>query len=76
MDLFEEASQHYLVMTDEFSGWPVLFPMGKDTTAPAIIGRYREYFTQVGVPTVVHPDNGTQLVATAVKTSSPSGGPR
>ena len=68
MDLFEEAGQHYLVMTDEFLGWPVLFPMGKDTTAPAIISRYREYFTQVGVPTVVHPDNGRQLVATAVKT--------
>ena len=67
MDLFQEAGANYLVMTDEFSGYPVLFPMGRDTTAAAIIGRLRDYFVQAGVPTVLHPDNGRQLVAGSVR---------
>ena len=67
MDLFQEAGANYLVLTDEFSGYPVLFPMGSDTTAAAIIGRLRDFFVQAGVPTVLHPDNGRQLVALSVK---------
>jgi transposase InsO family protein len=62
-DFFEVAGRHYLVMTDEFSGCPMLYDVGQDTTANMVTRCLRQWFVQWGVPTVLRSDNGPQFVA-------------
>jgi transposase InsO family protein len=63
-DFFEVAGRHYLVMTDEFSGCPMLYDVGQDTTAHMVTRCLRQWFVQWGVPTVLRSDNGPQFAAT------------
>ena len=55
---------HYLVMVDQFSGWPqvVAFP-DENTTTHRLINAFCQFFTNVGAPVKIWTDNGWQFVA-------------
>ena len=55
---------HYLVMVDQFNGWPqvVAFP-DENTTTHRLINAFRQFFTNVGAPVKIWTDNGWQFVA-------------
>ena len=60
-DLLVQGGTHYLVVTDEFSGWPCLLPGAQDdvcgdSQAPGML------FLAHMVPTVFKSDNGPQFV--------------
>ena len=63
-DLCSVNSRHYLVMVDQFSGWPqvVAFP-DENTTARLLINAFRQFFTNVGASVRIWTDNGRQFVA-------------
>ena len=63
LDLCQFANKQYMVVTDEYSGWPDLHGLGTDTTAPAIIARLRQQFLAHTIPESVRPDNGPQFTA-------------
>jgi hypothetical protein len=62
-DFFEVAGSHYLVITDEFLGCPMLYSVGQDTTASMVVRCLQQWFIQWGVPTVLRSDNGPQFAA-------------
>ena len=58
-DIGEDDGRHFLVIIDQFSGWPhvVLFP-NKNTTANRLIIAFREFFVSSGgAPTKLWTDN-------------------
>ena len=57
-DFFQVANKHFLVIADRLSGWPVLVPCGRDTTASTIIRKFCCYFREVGVPVRLRTDGG------------------
>jgi hypothetical protein len=61
-DLGEFNGQHFLVLVDQFSGWPhvVRFP-NKNTSAKKIVDALREFFICVGAPVKFWSDNGGQF---------------
>ena len=63
-DLGEQNGQHFLVLVDQYSGWPhvVRFP-NCNTTAKKIVDALREFFISVGAPTKFWSDNGPQFRA-------------
>jgi transposase InsO family protein len=64
VDLGDVNGRNFLVMVDSFSGWPhvVAFSDTK-TSARAIIGHIRTFFSSVGVPVTFWSDNGPQFGA-------------
>uniref|UniRef100_A0A1Y1MUA0 RNA-directed DNA polymerase n=1 Tax=Photinus pyralis TaxID=7054 RepID=A0A1Y1MUA0_PHOPY len=66
-DLFEVADTHYLVLTDEFSGWPDITTLGTDTSSRRIIEALRNAFMNHARPVMLKPDNGRQFVSHEVQ---------
>ena len=65
-DLFQmDQTTHYMVITDEYSGWPEIYAMGRDTTAQKVIWAIRNFITAHGRPDIFKSDNGPQFVAQA-----------
>ncbi len=63
-DLGEVNGRHFLVIVDSFSGWPhVVAFRDKKTSARAIIGHIRTFFSSVGAPIAFWSDNGPQFGA-------------
>ena len=62
-DFFSVAGKHFLVYADRYSGWPVVFPCGSDTTAASTIRMFRHCFRDLGVPVRVRTDGGTQFTS-------------
>ncbi len=67
LDLCQFGAHHYLVITDEYSGWPDLHGLGSNTTANAVISKLRQQFLAHTVPESVRPDNGPQFAAAETK---------
>ena len=63
-DLGEFHDQHFLVLVDQFSGWPhvVRFP-NKSTSAKTVIDAMRDFFMSVGAPVRFWSDNGAQFAS-------------
>lgn len=63
-DIGTVNGRHFLIMVDQFSGWPhvVAFP-NKYTTSRRIIDALRQFFSNVGVPVKLWSDNGSQFTA-------------
>lgn len=63
-DLGTFRGRHFLVVVDQFSGWPhvVYFPDDK-TSARRVIEAARTFFTNVGVPVKFFSDNGPQFAS-------------
>ncbi|XP_045025183.1 uncharacterized protein LOC123469907 [Daphnia magna] len=63
-DLGEVNGRHFLVIVDSFSGWPhVVAFRDIKTSARAIIGHIRTFFSSVGAPVAFWSDNGPQFGA-------------
>ena len=60
---FSVAGKSFLVIVDRLSGWPVVFPCGKDTTAAATIKHFNRYFGEKGAPVRLRTDGGPQFTS-------------
>ena len=60
------GSQYILVIQDYFTKWPVAIPM-KDQTANTIVQALVSTFSNYGIPSVLHSDQGTNFESTILK---------
>ena len=67
-DLGTVDGRNYLIMVDQFSGWPhvVAYP-NINTSAKQVIEAARQFFSNVGAPVKFWSDNGPQFVAAEFK---------
>ena len=59
-DLFEIGKKHYLIVVDQYSGLPFVFPLNKLNTA-AIVKHIRELALEHGLPEQIISDGGPQF---------------
>ncbi|XP_064085391.1 uncharacterized protein K02A2.6-like [Macrobrachium nipponense] len=57
-DFFHVAGKSFLVIADRLSGWPVVVPCGRDTTAARVTRMFCVFFREVGVPLRLRTDGG------------------
>ena len=62
IDLYQIGSKDYLVVVDQFSGWPFAEKM-PSTTSAAVVAVLRRIFNMFGNPERIYMDNGTNLVS-------------
>lgn len=62
-DFFSVAGKNFLLYADRFSGWPVVFKCGTDTTSATTIRFFREAFRDLGVPIRLRTDGGPQFTS-------------
>ena len=67
-DLCHHGGSQYLILTDEYSGWPDLYAMPRVASARAVIDALRSQFMAHTVPEALHPDNGPQFAAAETRT--------
>ena len=61
-----QDSQYILVIQDYFTKWPVAIPM-KDQMANTIVQALLSTFSNYGIPSVLHSDQGTNFESTVLK---------
>ena len=62
-DLFSESGQSFLVLTDLFTGWPLVHRWYQDPTSGQIINVLKHWFSSTGIPVRLKSDNGPQYSA-------------
>ena len=63
VDLFHFAGSEYLLMTDIFSGWPVVGRLGSGATSTAVINRLKDWMTDKGIAVNLTSDGGPQFTS-------------
>lgn len=67
-DLAEVQGRHFLILVDQFSGWPDVVPFpNKNTTSAAIVKAFRSFFIGVGVPVKMWSDEDTKFISAETK---------
>jgi len=67
-DLGSFNGRHFLVLVDQYSGWPhVVAFSDSNTSAKRVITAVREFFISVGVPVKFWSDNGPQFASAEFK---------
>lgn len=67
-DLGEVNGRNFLIMVDQFSGWPHVVPFtNTNTSARQVIDAARQFFSNVGAPVRFWSDNGPQFKAAEFK---------
>ena len=61
IDLFELAGQTWLVMVDNFSGYPFAKQLRGSATTEVVWNSLHDWFLEVGFPTRIRSDNGPQF---------------
>ena len=64
---FQVAGKSFLVIVNILSGWPVIFPCGKDTTSVRVIRMFCRYFREVGVLLRLRTDGGPPFTSADFK---------
>lgn len=62
-DFFSIGGNHFLAITDRYSGWPVLFHFKHPPTAAKTIQNLRQLFCSIGCPTRIFTDGGLPFTA-------------
>ena len=65
-DYMELKGEHYVVMADRYSGWPVVVKTPK-FDSDELIGIFRTWFAQYGVPEFLTTDGGKQFTAEKIR---------
>ena len=65
-DLFEFKGQQYLILTDQYSRFPVIRRL-TSTTSSAVINHLKSIFAEHGIPTQLMTDNGLQYSSAEFK---------
>ena len=65
-DLFEFKGQQYLLLTDQYSRFPVIRRL-TSTTSSAVINHLKSIFAEHGIPTQLMTDNGPQFSSVEFK---------
>ena len=67
-DLGTVNGRNFLIMVDQFSGWPHVVPFANmNTSARQVIDAARQFFSNVGAPVKFWSDNGPQFKAAEFK---------
>ena len=66
-DFCYHAGKHYLIWVDCYSDWPIIVPMGTDTTTKHLLAALRVIFSQTAVPDILWTDRGLQFRAVICK---------
>ena len=66
-DQFSIGKREYLVIVDQYSGWPDVTELN-NASSSYIIKAMRKFFNTYGNPGKLHIDNGTNLVSEETKT--------
>ena len=61
MDLGSYAGNHWLIIIDQFSGWPIVRNLKKDTTTSRVTEDLLKMFEQYGLPEAIYSDGGPQF---------------
>ena len=68
MDFFTTGGKEFLVYTDRYSNWPVLFKFKRgDTSTKRVIEACRKCFADLGVPEKIRTDGGPQFKSSEFK---------
>jgi transposase InsO family protein len=62
-DLLTCNGLHYLVVVDNFSGWPYLASLGRDTMSQRVIKALQSFVEAHGAPAMFRSDGGPQLAS-------------
>jgi hypothetical protein len=65
IDLYQSGTRDYLIVVNQFSGWPFEEKMSS-TTSTAIVAVLRYFFNTLGNPEKIYMDNGPDLVSKEV----------
>lgn len=60
-DLFQYAGKTFLVVTEKFSGWPVVKHCLRDAISPTVIWLQKDCFTDKGIPLRLATNSGLQF---------------
>jgi len=63
MDIGSYAGLQWLIMIDQFSGWPLVRNLKKDTTTARIKKELLDVFQVYGLPEVIYSDGGPQFAS-------------
>lgn len=63
IDLYTLENDQYLLLVDEFSKYPEIVKLGKDTSSSNVIENIKSVFSRHGKPEILYSDNGPQLVS-------------
>jgi len=66
-DLGEVNGRQFLIMVDQFSGWPHVIPFTNHPSARQVVDAARQFFSNVGAPVRFWSDNGPQFKAAEFK---------
>lgn len=61
MDLAAYSGRQFLIMVDQFSMWPIVRNMGKDTTTSDVTALLVKVFNTFGIPEQIFSDGGPQF---------------
>ena len=63
MDLANYSGKQYLIIVDQFSGWPIARNLGKDAPTGAVTQLLLQVFETFGIPEVIFSDGGPQFIS-------------
>ena len=63
MDMAFYGGLQWLIVVDQFSGWPWIFRLGKDAPATTVVNCLKTNFANHGIPEVIYSDGGLQFKA-------------
>ena len=61
VDLFHVSGKAFLLLTDEFSGWPLIAPCGHKVLAKVVVRLLKDCFIDKGIPVKLFLDSGPQF---------------
>jgi len=62
-DFCSHGGQHYLILVDCCTDWPIIVPMGTNTTAPHLVATVHRSFCRTGISDIFWFDRGPQFTS-------------
>lgn len=63
MDLASYSGKQYLIIVDQFSGWPIVRNLGKEATTATVTQFLLPVFEAFGIPEMIFSDGGPQFAS-------------
>jgi hypothetical protein len=60
-DLASCEGREFLIIVDQFSGWPEVFDCGRTASTASVTDKFRELFARFGAPVTIYTDGGPQF---------------
>jgi transposase InsO family protein len=63
MDLATYSGKQFLIILDQFSGWPIVRNLGKEATTSTVTQFLLQVFENFGIPEMIFSDGGPQFIS-------------